>query len=131
MSNNTPDYKDNLVFYKEKAKNKDFIVGDFDFIKPEFVTTKEECYRLISQAYEASRALEEYRIALIHKIAELTKQKVFKLKTDYDNAQFYDYFVGKNKYKVADEVSGLCDELISLGDGYTSNLELVKDYSDE
>ena len=48
------------------SDNKDFIVDDYDFIKPEFVTTKEECYRLISQAYDATQALEQYRIAENH-----------------------------------------------------------------
>jgi hypothetical protein len=113
------------------SDNKDFIIDDYDFIKPEFVTTKEECYRLISQAYNATQALEKYRIALVHKIAELTKQKVFRLKTEYDNTQCYDYFVGKNKEELEDEVSGICDEVICFDEGYPGSMELVKDYSHE
>ena len=111
--------------------NKDFIIGDYDFIKPEFVTTKEECYRLISQAYSATQDLEQYRIALVHKIAEITKQKVFRLKTEYDNTQCYDYFVAENKDDVANEVSGVCDEIICFDEGYPGSIELVKDYSHE
>lgn len=113
------------------SNNKDFIIGDYDFIKPEFVTTKEECYRLISQAYSATQDLEQYRIALVHKIAELTKQKVFRLKTEYDNTQCYDYFVAENKDDVVNEVSGICDEVICFDEGYPGSLELVKDYSNE
>lgn len=113
------------------SDNKDFIIGDFDFIKPEFITTPTLCYEQITQAYEASRALEEYRIALVHKIAKLTKQKVFKQKTEYDNTQCYDYFVAENKNDVANEVSGICDEVICFDEGYPGNLELVKDYSNE
>lgn len=111
--------------------NKDFIVGDYDFIKPEFVTTKEECYRLISQAYSATQDLEQYRIALVHKIAEIIKQKVFRLKTEYDNTQCYDYFVAKDKKDVEDEVSGICDEIICFDEGYPGSMELIKDYSHE
>lgn len=111
--------------------NKDFIIGDYDFIKPEFVTTKEECYRLISQAYSATQELEQYRIALVHKIAKLTKQKVFRLKTEYDNTQCYDYFVAKNKKDLEDEVNGICDEVICFDEGYPGSMELVKDYSHE
>lgn len=111
--------------------NKDFIVGDYDLIKPEFVTTKEECYRLISLAYDATQALEQYRIALVHKIAELTKQKVFRLKTEYNNTQCYDYFVAKNKEELEDKVSGICDEVICFDEGYPGSMELVKDYSHE
>ena len=113
------------------SDNKDFIVDDYDFIKPEFVTTKEECYRLISQAYDATQALEQYRIALVHKIAELTKQKVFRLKTEYDNTQCYDYFVAEKEDDVANEASGVCDEVICFDEGYPGSMELVKDYSHE
>lgn len=113
------------------SNNKDFVVGDYDFIKPEFITTKEECYRLISQAYSATQDLEKYRIALVHKIAELTKQKVFRLKTEYDNTQYYDYFIANNKDEVANEASGVCDELICVDEGYPGSVELVKDYSHE
>ena len=110
--------------------NKDFIVDDYDFIKPEFVTTKEECYRLISQAYDATQALEQYRIALVHKIAELTKQKVFRQKTEYDNTQCYDYFVAKDKESI-EEIAGLCDEVICFDEGYPGTMELIKDYSND
>ena len=112
------------------SDNKDFIVDDYDFIKPEFVTTKEECYRLISQAYDATQELEKYRIALVHKIAELTKQKVFRLKTEYDFAEYYDYYIAKDKDSIEDP-SGICDELISIDEGYPGSMELVKDYSHE
>lgn len=131
MSNNAPDYKDNLVFCKENTKNKDFIVGDYAFIKPEFITTKEECYRLISQAYSATQDLEKYRIALVHRIAELTKQKVFRLKTEYDNTQYNDYFVAENENEIANEASGICDEIVCIDEGYPGSIELVKDYSHE
>ena len=113
------------------SDNKDFIIDDYDLIKPEFITTKEECYRLISQAYDATQALEQYRIALVHKLAELTKQKVFRLKTEYYNVKLYDYFVGKSKKALEDEVAGICDEFIDYGDGYPGSMELVKDYSHE
>ncbi len=131
MSNNEPDYKDNLVFDTEKSKNKDFVVGDYDFIKPEFITTKEECYRLISQAYSATQDLEKYRIALVHKIAQLTKQKVFRLKTEYDRTEYYDYFVAKDKDDVVVEAYSVCDEVIGFDEGYPGTIELVKDYSNE
>lgn len=131
MSNNEPDYKDDLVFDTKISKNKDFIVGDYDFIKPEFVTTKEECYRLISQAYSATQDLEKYRIALVHKIAELTKQKVFRLKTEYDFTECYDYFVAENKDAVEEETSGICDEIVYFDEGYPGTIELIKDYSNE
>ena len=113
------------------SNNKDFIIDDYDFIKPEFITTKEECYRLISQAYDATQALEQYRIALVHKLAELTKQKVYRLKTEYDFAEYYDYFVAKNKNEVTNEASGICDEIICIDEGYPGSVELVKDYSHE
>lgn len=114
------------------SDNKDFVIDDYDFIKPEFVTTKEECYRLIAQAYDATQALEQYRIALVHKIAKLTKQKVFRLKTEYDNVNCYDYFITKDKKDLEDEITGICDEIIDYGDGYPDNdVELVKDYSHE
>lgn len=111
--------------------NKDFIVGEYDFIKPEFITTKEECYRSIIQAYKATNDLEQYRIALVHKIAEITKQKVFRLKIEYDNTQCYDYFVAENKEELEDKVSGICDEIICFDEGYPGSVELVKDYSHE
>lgn len=130
MSNNEPDYKDNLVFDTKKSKNKDFVVGDYDFIKPEFVTTKEECYRLISLAYSAASDLEQYRIALVHRIAQLTKQKVFRQKTEYDFTECYDYFVAKDKDSIED-TSGISDEIISIDEGYPGTIELIKDYSNE
>lgn len=60
------------------SDNKDFIVGDYDLIKPEFITTIEECHRLISLSYSATKTLEEYRNILVHRIAELRTKELVK-----------------------------------------------------
>ena len=132
MSNNAPDYEDNLVFCKEKSKNKDWMIKDFtDLLMPEFITTEEECWNNINKAQITLNELKKYQIKCVDKLAQIRKEKVIIREWSYDNVITYDYYVAKdiNNLNVDNLI---CDDLIDYGDGYsTANIEVLKDYSHE
>lgn len=132
MSNNEPDYKDNLAFDAKKSKNKDWMIEDFvDLLMPEYITTEEECWNNINKAQKTLNELKEYQIRCVKKLAQLKKEKVIVKQWNYGDVLAYDYHVAKDINNISVDTL-ICDDIVEYGDGYdTGDYDIEEDYTNE
>lgn len=132
MSNNKPDYKDNLAFDTEKTKNKDWLIEDFtDLLMPEFITTEKECHNNLQKAYETKRLLDDYIYKCCKRLAQIgKKQLVAKYNRPYHVLVEEYHVVNKNNIICEDTCFG--DRVIDHGDTeYDDDEHILEDYSHE
>lgn len=132
MSNNEPDYKDNLVFDTKKSKNKDWMIEDFtDLLMPEFITTSEICHKNLRKAYETKRRLDDYIYKCCDKLAQIEKkQLVIKISRPYDVVIEEYHVAGINEPLCEDTCVG--DRIIDEGySEYDGTDEVLEDYTNE
>lgn len=132
MSNNTPDYKDNLAFNTEKTKNKDFMIDDtVDLLIPEFIMTTEECHKNLQKAYEAKRDLENYIYKCCKRLAKLEKkQLIMRINRPYD-VVVEEYYIAKNENDICED-NCYGDYVIDNGYAeYDRKTTILEDYSHE
>ena len=113
------------------SKYKDFIVGEYDLLLPEFITTEKECWNNINKAQNALNEIKKYQINCVKKLAQLRKEKVIVKHWQYNDVIVYDYHVAKDVNDISiDNV--ICDDIIDWGDGSDLNeCEVLEDYSHE
>lgn len=131
MSNNEPDYKDNLAFDAEKSKNKDIIIGDFvDLIHPDFITTEKECWNNINKVQTTLNELKKYQLMLVDKLAQIRHEKVIRQSWEYDYVLAYDYHVAKDVNSCSVDTV-VCDDLVEFDCGNFVRTEILEDYTND
>lgn len=102
----------------------------YELINPELITSEKTLFAEMEKARQNKNAIDNYLLACVHRLAQITNQKVFKHELTYD-ITILDYYIGKDKDNVEIGADSIYDEIIDYGDGnwLTENLEEVADYT--
>lgn len=102
----------------------------YDLLNVDFITSKETLLNEMIHARRNINAINNYLLACVHKLAQLTEQKVFEHEVTYTTT-FSDYYIGKDKDEIEVGPNALHYEIIEYGDGNweENSLKEVADYT--
>lgn len=102
----------------------------FELINPELITSEKTLLKEIEKANQNKNAIDNYLLACTHKLAQLTKQKVFTHEVTYSTV-YSDYYIAKNRDEVEIGPNAIHSEIIDYGDGNweENSIKEVADYT--
>lgn len=104
----------------------------YDLLQVNMITNKETLFNEMEKARKNIETLNNYLVACSYKLAEMSKNKLFKCKVYYD-VDVEDYYVAKSKENVEigpEAIHWQITEYIN-GDYDIENLEEIADFTKE
>ena len=103
----------------------------FELINPELITSEKTLHEEMRKAYRNKNIMDNYLLACVHRLAQITKQKVFTNEVHYDVYQ-KDYYVANSK----DDFDLGCDcyfteDLEAGNSDYEPDIIEIADYSEK
>lgn len=102
----------------------------YELINPELITSEKTLLKEMEKAKQNKNAIDNYLLACVHKLAQLTKQKVFEHEVTY-SITYSDYYIAKNKDEIEIGPDAIHYEIIEYGDGNweENSIKEVADYT--
>ena len=102
----------------------------YDLLNINFITDKETLLTEMIHARRNINAIDNYLLACVHKLAQLTEQKVFEHEVTYSTT-ISDYYIAEDKDKVEVGPNAIHCEIIEYGDGNweENSIKEVADYT--
>ena len=102
----------------------------YELINPELITSEKTLHKEMEKANQNKNVIDNYLLACVHRLAQLTKQKIFEHEITYTIA-YSDYYVAKSKDEVEIGPNVVHSEIIDYGDGNweENSIKEVADYT--
>lgn len=104
----------------------------YDLLQVNMITNKETLFNEMQKARKNIETLNDYLVDCSHKLAEMSKNKLFKCKVYYE-VDVEDYYVAKSKENVEIGPEAIHWQVVEYinGDYDTENLEELADYTEK
>lgn len=103
----------------------------FELINPELITSEKTLHEEMSKAYRNKNIMNNYLLACVHKLAQISKQKVFTNECRYETC-YTDFYVANCKEDFDVGCDCIYSEEIETYDGnYDDDVIEIADYTGE